>query len=457
LDRSNVLLEKSVGSLLLEFSIPAIVGMVVNALYIVIDRIFIGNVVGAFAISGVSLTFPIGILIIAFALLIGIGAAACISIRLGQSKRDEAENILGNAFVLLIISSVLVTVLGLVFMDSILFSFGASANTIEYAREFITIILAGCIFQIVGFGLNNIIRAEGNPKMAMVTMLIGAILNIILDYIFIVLFHFGIKGAATATVISQGVVLIWVLSYFMGDKCLLKLKPKYFRLSKNLVLSIFAIGMSPFVMQVAASAVNIVLNKSLAIYGGDLAIGAMGIINSVVTMILMPVFGVNQGSQPIIGYNYGAGRYDRVKKALKLSAIAATTMTTIGWIIVELFPTLLVKMFNSSDAVLTQIGVHGIRIYLIMLPLIGFQIVSANFFQSIGRAKISMFIALLRQVIVLIPMILILPIFFKINGVWISAPVSDFIAAVVASMFLILEVRKLKVNKVPENLDQNSI
>lgn len=451
MDRSNVLLEKSVGSLLLEFSIPAIVGMVVNALYIVIDRIFIGNVVGAFAISGVSLTFPIGILIIAFALLIGIGAAACISIRLGQKKRDEAENILGNAFILLIISSVIVTVLGLAFMDPILFSFGASSNTIEYARQFISIILAGCTFQIVGFGLNNIIRAEGNPKMAMVTMLIGAVLNIILDYVFIVIFHFGIRGAATATVISQAVVLIWVLSYFMGDKCLLKLKIKYFKLNKNLVLSIFAIGMSPFVMQVAASAVNIILNKSLAVYGGDLAIGAMGIINSVVTMILMPVFGVNQGAQPIIGYNYGAGQYDRVKKALKLSAIAATAITTSGWIVVELFPTVLVKMFNSSDAVLTSIGVHGIRIYLIMLPIIGFQIVSANFFQSIGRAKISMFIALLRQVIVLIPMILILPLFFKINGVWISAPVSDFIAAVVACLFLLSEVRKLKGNVTVEN------
>lgn len=453
MDRSKNLREKSVGSLLLEFSIPAIVGMMVNALYIVIDRIFIGNVVGAFAISGVSLTFPIGILIMAFGMLIGIGAGACISIRLGQKKRNEAENILGNAFILLLLASAIVTVLGLAFMDSILFSFGASANTIEYAKEFISIILAGCTFQIVGFGLNNIIRAEGNPKMAMVTMLIGAILNIILDYIFIVIFHFGIKGAATATIISQAVVSIWVLSYFMGDKCLLKLKPKYFKLDKKLVLSIFAIGMSPFAMQVAASAVNIILNRSLAVYGGDLAIGAMGIINSVATMILMPIFGINQGSQPIIGYNYGAGEYERVKRTLKLAAIAATTISTSGWVIVQLFPSFLVKMFNSSDATLTSIGVHGIRLYLLMLPLIGFQIVSSNFFQSIGQAKISMFIALLRQVIVLIPMILVLPIFFKLNGVWISAPVSDFIAAFVACAFLLSEVRKLNVKISQESIN----
>lgn len=444
MERSRKLADEGVGKLLVEFSIPAIVGMLVNSLYIIIDRIFIGRVVGAMAISGVSLTFPIGIIIMAFGMLIGIGAAARISIKLGQHKKDEAEKILGNAFTLLIIVSLIVTFFGMIFMEPMLRSFGASDNTIVYAKEFITIILAGCVLQNIGFGLNNIIRAEGNPKKAMTTMLIGCILNIILDYIFIYIFHFGIKGAATATVISQGVNTIWVLSYFRGKNSLLKLKTANFKLEKALVLSIFAIGMSPFAMQIAASAVNIILNKSLGTYGGDLAIGAFGIINSISTMILMPIFGINQGSQPIIGFNYGAKKHERVKKALKLATLAATVIATVGTLAVHIFPEILVQMFNKADVTLTQITVHGMKIFMIMFPLVGFQIVSSNFFQAIGKAKISMFLALLRQVIILIPMLLILPSIFKLDGVWMAAPISDFVSSILTAIFLMLEVKKLK-------------
>ncbi|WP_411683035.1 MATE family efflux transporter [Clostridium thailandense] len=447
MERSKKLAEEGVGKLLFEFSIPAIVGMLVNSLYIIIDRIFIGRVVGAMAISGVSLTFPIGILIMGFGMLVGIGGAARISIKLGQHKKEDAEKILGNAFTLLIIVSLIVTFLGIMFMEPMLRSFGASNNTIGYAKEFITIILAGAVLQNLGFGLNNIIRAEGNPKKAMTTMLIGCILNIILDYIFIYVFNFGIKGAATATVISQGFNTIWVLSYFSGKSSLLKLRRRNFKLEKDVVLSIFAIGMSPFAMQIAASAVNVILNKSLGVYGGDLAIGAFGIINSIATMILMPIFGINQGSQPIIGFNYGAKKYERVKRALKLAVVAATVIATVGTLIVFVFPVVLVKMFNKSDVSLTQITTHGIKIFMLMFPLVGFQIVSSNFFQAIGKAKISMFLALLRQVIILIPMLLILPSIFKLNGVWAAAPISDFIASILTAVFLSLEVKKLKEEK----------
>ncbi len=443
MEHSNKLGSQSIGKLLFEFSIPAIIGMLVNSLYIVIDRIFIGRVVGGMAISGVSLTFPIGIIIMGFGMLVGIGASTRISIKLGEKNKEESEKILGNAFTLLIIVSLLVTVFGLVFINPLLKAFGASTNTLGYAKEFIIIILCGSVLQNLGFGLNNVIRAEGNPKKAMVTMLIGAVVNIVLDYIFIYILHWGIKGAATATVIAQGVNTIWVLSYFLGKNSMLKLKSKNFKLKKEIVIGIFSIGMSPFAMQIAASIVNIILNKSLATHGGDLAIGALGIINGITTMILMPIFGINQGCQPIIGFNYGAKQYNRVKKALKLSALAATVISTLGAIAVYVLPELLVGMFNKSDAQLTAITVHGIKIFMIMFPVIGFQIVSSNLFQAVGKAKIAIFLSLLRQVIVLIPMILLLPSIFKLDGVWMASPISDFISSIVTAIFLFKEIKKL--------------
>ena len=454
MERSVKLRDEKVGKLLLEFSIPAIIGMLVNSLYIVIDRIFIGRVVGAMAISGVSLTFPISIIIMAFAMLVGIGAAARISIRLGENNKDEAEHILGNAFVLLIIVSIVITILGLIFVDPMLRGFGASDNTIGYAKQFITILICASILQTVGFGLNNIIRSEGDPKTAMNTMLIGGICNIILDFLFIYILHFGIRGAAVATSISQGINMIWVLYYFLKGNSMLKIKKKYLRLNKDIVTSIFSIGMSPFAMQIAASLVNVILNKSLGIYGGDLAIGAMGIINGISTMILMPIFGINQGSQPVIGFNYGAKLYRRVKKALLLAIAAATFISAAGGIAVQIFPTALVNMFNKSDMNLTNITVNGIKIFMIMFPIVGFQIVSSNFFQAIGKAKISMFLALLRQVIVLIPMLLILPRIFKLNGVWMAAPVSDGVSSILTGLFLFLEIKRLNANG-KENLSSS--
>ena len=426
----------------MKFSIPAIVGMLVNALYNVVDRIFIGRGVGKLALTGVTVTFPIANIILAFGMLVGIGTAALISIKLGQQKKEEAEHILGNALTLIIISSIIVTGLGLLFLEPMLIKFGASSETLPYAKEYITIILIGVIFQNIGFGLNNTIRSEGNPRIAMYTMLIGGVLNTVLDPLFIFVFNMGTKGAAIATVISQAVNTLWVLYYFLGGKSVLKIHYKNLKLNFKVVMSIFAIGMSPFSMQIAASIVTIISNRSLVKYGGDLALGSMGIIMSIIMMVLMPIFGINQGCQPIIGYNYGAKKYHRVKHTLKLAILAATIITTTGFIIIQLFPVQFISIFNK-DPELIAIGVHGIRVYLFMTPVIGFQIVSSNYFQAIGKAKISIFLGLSRQVIILIPLLFVLPRFFGLNGVWMSGPTSDALASILTAIFLLVEIKHL--------------
>lgn len=445
MDRSKQLGEEKIGKLLMKFSIPAIVGMLVNALYNVVDRVFIGQIpggVGKVALSGVTVTFPIATIILAFGMLVGIGTAALVSIKLGQQKKEEAEHILGNALTLIILISITVTVVGLIFLEPMLLKFGASEATLPYAKQYITIILIGVVFQNVGFGLNNTIRSEGNPRIAMYTMLIGGILNTILDPIFIFVFHMGVRGAAIATVISQAVNTIWVLSYFFSGKSVLKIRYKNLKLKTKVVKSIFAIGLSPFSMQIAASVVAIISNRSLAKYSGDLAIGAMGVITSTSMLVLMPIFGINQGAQPIIGYNYGAKRFDRVKHALKLAILAATAITTTGFIIIQLFPKQLISIFNK-DPELLSIGIHGIRIYLFMLPIVGFQIVSSSYFQAIGKAKVSIFLSLSRQVIILIPLLFTLPRFFDLDGVWMSGPSSDAISSVLTAIFLFIEMKHL--------------
>lgn len=446
MDRTTELGQESIGKLLLKFSVPAIIGMIVNALYNIVDRIFIGQIpggIGELALSGVTVTFPISTVIMAFGMLVGIGSAALISIRLGQQKKDEADKILGNALMLVIIILVTLAVVTFPFLDKILVAFGASENILPYAKEYIGIIIAGGVIQNIGFGLNAAIRSEGNPKIAMYTMLLGAITNTVLDPIFIFVFNMGVAGAAIATVIAQLASTIWVVYHFTRGKSILKLKKENFKLDKEIVKGIFAIGMSPFFMQLAASLVGVISNKALLTHGGDFAIGAMGVISSVAMMCLMPVFGINQGSQPIIGYNYGAKNYKRVKKAWMLAVIAAVAVTTTGFLVVELAAPSIIKIFNSN-ADLVAIGTHGIRIYLSMLPVIGFQVISTNYFQAIGKAKISMFLSLVRQVIVLIPLLLILPPIFGLNGVWISGPTSDAVASVITVFFVMRELKELK-------------
>jgi len=442
MNRSQQLGEEKIGKLLLKFSIPAMIGMLVNGLYNIVDRIFVGRGVGSLALSGIAISFPITLAIMAFGMLIGLGATAVISIRLGQQKREEAERIVGNAFVLLLGISLTITLLGYLFMDPLLVSLGASSDVLPYARQYISVLLGGAVFQSIGFGMNNFIRAEGNPKIAMYTMILGAVLNTILNPIFIFGMHIGVAGSALATVISQFITAVWVMYYFLGNRALLKLRLRNFRLEWLLVKDMLTIGLSPFSMQLVGSFVTVFLNKSLAIYGGDLSIAAMGVITSIAMLIFMPIFGIGQGAQPILGYNYGARNYNRVTKTLKLSLIGATGVMSLGFLIVELFPIALMSLF-STDPELIHIGANGMRIYLLMLPLIGFQVTAVGYFQATGKPRKSLFLSLSRQLVFLVPMIWILPRLFGLMGVWLSSPVSDLASAVLTALWLLNDLKEL--------------
>jgi len=453
-EKTQQLEDETIPRLLLKFSIPAIIGMMANSLYMIIDRLFVGNIVGADAIAGMSVTMPISFIIMAFGMLVGIGGGALVSIRLGEQKKEEAENILGNALSLLLIISVLVSGILLLTMDNLLTHFGASPQILPYGKQFISIILYGSIFQYISFGLSALIRAEGNPRIAMFTLLINAGINIILDFVFIYWLGYGLQGTAVATVISQAISASWVLLHFRGPNSVLKLRLKYMALRLDLIKSIAAIGMAPFFMQMAASVIIILINQELGHYGGDAAIGAYGIISTVIMFIIMPIFGINQGSQPIIGYNYGARNYDRVKQTLKLAIIVATLIISLGFIALELFPRALLGAFTTDEELL-KIGVHGMQLWILGLPLVGFQAVSANFFQAIGKAGKSMILSLLRQVIILIPLILILPHFWGLDGVWYAGPLSDLIAALITAVFLLVEIKLLDQQQTVINLEKS--
>jgi putative MATE family efflux protein len=320
---------------------------------------------------------------------------------------------------------------------------GASDQILPYARDYLQIILIGGVFQSVGMGMNNFIRSEGNPRIAMYTMLIGAVINTVLDPILIFVFDMGMKGAAIATIFAQFVSAVWVVLYFLKGKSLLKLRLKNMMLKSSVVAGILALGIAPFAMQLAASIQNLILNASLANYGGDVAISGMGIVNSIVTLMIMPIFGINQGVQPIIGYNYGARKYDRVKEAYKLAVIFATVIVIIGWILTRVWPEQLVYLFNRTDTELINFGTLALRRFMMFLPFIGFQIVSSNYFQAVGKPRHSALLGLSRQVLILIPALLILPTFFGLNGVISAGPLADAVSTVVTGIFIFLEMKKL--------------
>jgi putative MATE family efflux protein len=453
---SNELGTESVLKLLLKFSIPSMIGMLVNVLYSVVDRIFVGRWIGSLPLSGVAVTFPISNIIMAFGMLAGIGAAAAISIRLGQNKKDEAERILGNTFVLLIIFSLFISVVGIMFLETLLKVLGASPDIMPYAKQFAGVLLLGVLFQNIGFGLNSIIRSQGSPKFAMTTMIIGAVVNVVVNPILIFIFDMGVTGSALSTVIAQAVSAIWTLQYFIKGKGLLRLKKENMRLDLDIIKQIIAIGMSPFVMQLAASVVTVTFNKSLEHYGGSIAIGALALINSIAMLILMPMFGINQGVQPIIGYNYGAKNYGRVKEALKYAAIGATIITTTGFIFVQLFPVQIMSVFNSSDPELLQMSSRGLRIFLSTLPMVGVAIICTNYYQAVAKAKLSMFLSLLRQVILLIPLVLFMPKFFGLDGVWMAQAIADIGTTITVIAFILYEMKKissLEANKTKEEAE----
>lgn len=443
-----------IGKLLLKYSIPAIIGMLVNALYNVVDRIFIGNIpeIGSLAITGVGVTMPISTIILAFSMLIGTGATAQISIKLGQGKKEEASTVIGNAITLGIMLAIILTIIGLTFQNSILFKFGASEETITYAKSYINIILIGTIFNVIGFIMSNTIRSDGSPKLSAAIMVLGCVTNIVLDWLFIFGFNLGIQGAAIATVISQMLTAVVGLGYYISGKSNIKFKKENLKLNKKIVMAILSIGVAPFSMQIAASLVQVISNNVLKIYGSDLAIGAMTTISSVSLMCLMPIFGLNQGAQPIIGYNYGAKKKERYKKAYLLSLKVATIILILAFTIIQVFPTVIIGFFNK-DPELMNISIKGIRIYLSMLPIVGISITGSNYMQSIGRAKKSMLISLLRQVILLIPLILILPRVWGLDGIWVAQPVSDIIATLVTAFMLVREFKEVAKEEEEEEED----
>lgn len=436
--------EAPIGKLLLQYSVPAIIGMIVNALYNIVDRMFIGNIpnIGSLAITGVGITMPIMTIILAFGMLIGIGATANISLNLGKGNRPTAEKLLGNAFTLSIIVGLAIAIVGTICANPILNLFGASENTLFYAKEYLHIILLGCTFNILSFSLNSTVRADGNPKMSSLTMVIGCGTNIILDYVFIFIFNLGVKGAALATIISQAITFFIILYYYTIGNSNLKLKVENFKLKKHLVTMTFAIGIAPFATQIANSLVQVIANNALKTYGSDLAIGAMTVISSLNIVFMMPIFGINQGCQPIIGFNYGAKKYKRAKETFKYATMAACVICIIGFTIIQCFPTQIISLFNN-DPKLTNLAMRGIRIYLLMMPIVGINIVATSYYQSIGKAKVSMFVSLLRQVILLIPFTIILPKFIGLDGVWAAGACADSLSVIITLILLRKEFKQL--------------
>ncbi|MBF6627387.1 MAG: MATE family efflux transporter [Proteiniphilum sp.] len=443
---------RKISKLVWDYALPGIVGTLVIGLYNVVDRIFIGQVEGALAISGLTITFPVMNLVSSLGMLVGAGAAARISISLGKRDKQTAEQILGNSLLLTIILNVVFVTQFYIFLEPVLMAFGASELTYTYARDYLQIVLLGNLFVSLCYNFNAMMRSSGYPKKAMYTMLIGAILNIILSPLFLFVFKLGIKGVAWATVISMFIGMLFVMHHFTRKSSVIRLRWRNIRLHKKIILSIISIGLSPFSMQVAASGVAVLMNTSLLRYGGDLAVGAYGIINSILMIVLMVVFGLNQGTQPIIGYNYGAGNYKRVRETLYYSLKVATVFTTTGFLVGIFFPRFLASAF-TTDTALLDITETGARIAVTALPLVGLQIVSSSFFQSIGFAAKSIIQSLSRQLIFLVPGILLLPRIWGLNGLWIAMPVSDMLAALLSIYLLVIQIRHLK--KMEETLPLN--
>ena len=434
---------KPVGKLLMQYAIPAIIAMTASSLYNMVDSIFIGQGVGPLAISGLAITFPLMNLSAAFGAAVGVGASTFISVKLGQKDYDTAKHILGNTMTLNLIMGLGVGLVCLLFLDPILRFFGASDQTIPYARDYMVIILLGNVITHMYFGLNAVLRAAGKPKHAMSATIFTVVLNTLLDPLFIYTFGLGIKGAAYATVLAQSLALIWQLYIFSRPKELLHFKRGTFRLQPSIIRNIIAIGLSPFSMNVCACIVVILINNSMVHYGSDLAVGAYGIANKVAFIFVMINMGVNQGMQPIAGYNYGAMRYDRLMKVVKYSIIAATAIMTTGFIIAMTIPGPCARLF-TTDPILIDLSAKGIRYIMVAFPVVGYQMVVSNFFQSIGKAKISIVLSLSRQLLILLPLLLVLPTMFGINGVWVSMPVSDTLSAFMAAWIMIVNMRKFK-------------
>lgn len=421
----------SVGKLLIKLALPAIVAQMVNVLYNIVDRIFIGRMAnGELAMAGVGVAFPIIMIISAFSSLVGMGGAPLAAIKMGEKDKDGAEKIMTNSFIMLIIVGAVLTIIFAVFKTPMLWAFGASDKTIGFANDYLTIYLIGTVFVQIALGMNPFINTQGFAKTGMITVLVGAVINTILDPIFIFGFNMGVKGAALATIIAQIVSALWVVVFLFGKKSILKIRKKYFIPDYKVVLSTMALGISPFIMQSTESLVLISLNNKLQVYGGDLAVGAMTIMSSIMQIVLLPLMGLTQGAQPIISYNFGSKQLNRVKETFKLLLKSCLTYTVIMWALLMLFPGTFVAIFNNKPQ-LVEITSWSIRIFFAGIFLFGAQIACQQTFLALGQAKISLMLALLRKVVLLIPLIFILPRFFsnKLGGVLMAEPIADILAA----------------------------
>ena len=434
---------KPVGKLLWQYALPAVVAMTASSLYNIIDRSVIGQVVGPEAIAGLGITFPFMNLSAAFGAAVGVGASTCISVKLGQKDYQTAEHLLGNTVTLNLLVGLAFMVVCLVFLAPILRFFGASDVTLPYGRAFMQVILLGNMITHMYFGMNAVLRAAGKPRHAMYATLFTVACNIVLVIAFVWWFKWGIRGAALATVTSQTLALCWQMWILSNKNELLHLRRGIYRLKSTLVKNIIAIGISPFLMNLCSCLVVIFMNNRFVKYGGDMAVGAYSIANSMGMVFFMFVMGINQGMQPIAGYNYGAKDYGRMMRCLNLSILAATAVLTVGWLLAMAVPTQMARIF-TTDPTLISMSATGIRINMLLFPLIGFQAVVTNFFQCIGRVKISIFLSLSRQLLILVPLIVVLPLFFGLDGVWASLPASDGIAALIAAGVMAKYMRQFK-------------
>lgn len=433
---------RPVGHLLIQYALPAMVAMTAASLYNIIDRVFIGQVVGPMAISGLAITFPFMNLGAAFGAAVGVGSSTSISVKLGQRDYQTAEQLLGNTVTLNLIIGIAFSVVSLLFLDPILRFFGASDHTLPYARAFMQIILLGNVVSHMYYGMNAVLRAASKPREAMIATILSVGLNIIFDFVFIYWWRWGIRGAALGTVVAQSIALTWQMRFFADKRQLLHLKRGIYRLKGSLVKLILSIGVSPFLMNATACIIVIFMNNQLVRYGGDLSVGAYGVANALAMVFMMFVMGLNQGMQPIAGYNYGSQQFDRLRRVVDISIIAGVCIMTVGWLVAMFLPHAVARLF-TSDPQLTRLSVKAIRINMLMFPLVGAQMVITTFFQCIGKVKLSIFLSLSRQLIILLPLLLLLPLFFGIDGVWYSLPSSDFLAAVIAAVTMMLFTRKL--------------
>lgn len=441
--REQQLREKPIKQLFWQFSIPAITGMLVQALYNIVDRIFIGHMPdnSALAMGGLGIALPILFILMGFSMLFGIGSGANISIRLGEKNHPWAQRIFSHGLVMLGISSVILVAIGLIWTDQILVLFGATPNNLPFARDYTKIILVGNLWNTFAFAFTHMIRAEGSPKVAMISMLIGAVTNTILDPIFIFGFGMGVKGAAYATIIAQFLTFAWGMKYYLSGDNLMKMEfPKKFE--TKVVYGIMAIGVSPFFIQIAGSIVGALMNNQLKLYGGELAQSAYIAFMSISQLFFMPIYGMNQGLQPIVGFNYGAKNFERVKEANKVGLLYATILCLIGWVLVMLIPEFMVRLVTNDEEVV-QLSTQGLRLYESLMFLVGVQVISTNFFHSIGKARISFILSFLRQFAIVGPLILFLPRILGLNGIWLATPIADVLATIITVAFIRKEYKTL--------------